>query len=399
VSARDKVAGHVFISYVREDSDRVDKLQRTLQAAGIPVWRDSADLWPGEDWRIMIRRAITDNALVFMACFSRASLARGKSYQNEELTLAIEQLRLRSPHDPWLIPVRFDRCEIPDRDIGGGRTLTSIQRADLFGRGAEESAARLTASVLRILGVGALSQTGKHTPDKAVPSIAPRHPARRRPNPPGGAPWWTAFDLNSYFPKGWQEEIIAVATESDFRAFPRTPILSREGAEVARIERGRVHADTVRQRLPWLCQLYRSAFVELASEVCGEPAEAALDDRYGVVLDVQRGTGMRFECHVDSNPLTGVVFCTEHPAGGGELVFGHDPTASSVEEVERDCSAIRPQAGQLIFFDGRTFPHYSRVLLSEHDMRIVAVMNFYTQSWPEQSRLRTDLNRHLYGDE
>jgi hypothetical protein len=119
----EQVTGHVFISYVSEDSYRVDRLQRALQSAGIPVWRNTVDLWPGENWRLKIRRAISDNALVFIACFSNASLTRGKSYQNEELALAIEQLRLRSPDDPWLIPVRFDECEIPDRDIGGGSTL------------------------------------------------------------------------------------------------------------------------------------------------------------------------------------------------------------------------------------------------------------------------------------
>jgi WD40 repeat protein len=145
------LSGHAFLSYVREDSGQVDQLQRTLEAAGIPVWRDTADLWPGEDWRMKIRSAITDNALVFIACFSQASLDRGKSYQNEELTLAIEQLRLRSPDDPWLIPVRFDDCDIPDRDIGGGRTLTSIQRADLFGDRFDEGAPKLVAAILRIL--------------------------------------------------------------------------------------------------------------------------------------------------------------------------------------------------------------------------------------------------------
>jgi hypothetical protein len=144
-------AGHAFISYVREDSRNVDHLQRTLQAAGIPVWRDTANLWPGEDWRAKIRRAITDNALVFLACFSQTSLSRRKSYYNEELTLAIDQLRLRPPDDPWLIPVRLDECEIPDRDIGGGRTLRSIQRADLFGDRSLEGAERLVAAILRIL--------------------------------------------------------------------------------------------------------------------------------------------------------------------------------------------------------------------------------------------------------
>ena len=152
MSRRGNVTGHVFISYVREDSHRVDELQRTLQDAGIPVWRDTADLWPGEDWRAEIRRAITDNALVFIACFSCASLARGKSYQNEELTLAIEQMRLRRPDEPWLIPVRFDECEIPGRDIGGGRTLASIQGADLFGDRSDDGAARLVEAVLQVLG-------------------------------------------------------------------------------------------------------------------------------------------------------------------------------------------------------------------------------------------------------
>ena len=147
-----QVAGHVFISYVREDSDHVDRLQRALRAAGIPVWRDTADLWPGEDWRTKIRAAITRNTLVFLGCFSSRSLARAKSYQNEELILAIDQLRLRPPEYPWLIPVRFDDCQIPDRDIGAGRTLTSIQRADLFGDHYDQAAQRLIAAILRILG-------------------------------------------------------------------------------------------------------------------------------------------------------------------------------------------------------------------------------------------------------
>ena len=152
VARPNEIAGHVFISYVREDSDRVDRLQRILEAAGIQVWRDTADLWPGEEWRLKIRSAITDNALVFIACFSEASLARRMSYQNVELALAIEQMRSRRPDDPWLIPVRFDECDIPDLDIGGGRTLRSIQRADLFGDRSGDGAARLVAAVRRILG-------------------------------------------------------------------------------------------------------------------------------------------------------------------------------------------------------------------------------------------------------
>ncbi len=39
---------HAFISYVREDSGEIDALQKMLEAAGIPVWRDTTSLWPGE---------------------------------------------------------------------------------------------------------------------------------------------------------------------------------------------------------------------------------------------------------------------------------------------------------------------------------------------------------------
>lgn len=58
---------HAFISYVREDADEVDKLQEDLEAAGIRVWRDTSELWPGQDWRAEIRRAIKDSALAFIA--------------------------------------------------------------------------------------------------------------------------------------------------------------------------------------------------------------------------------------------------------------------------------------------------------------------------------------------
>jgi hypothetical protein len=208
---------------------------------------------------------------------------------------------------------------------------------------------------------------------------------------------WTTFDVSNLLPADWQQDVATVAVNADFREFPRTPILSREAVDVARISRGRVHASQVRERLPWLYRFYRGYFLDLASQAHAERVVPALDDRYGIVLNVQRGTSMRFECHVDSNPLTGLLFCTDHqPGTGGDLVFAHDPAASDVEAVEKDCSVLWPHAGQLIFFDGRQYPHYARALVSETDVRIVAVMNFYTDSCPESTRPPT-LNHHLFG--
>ncbi len=148
------VQGHAFISYVHEDSSQVNWLEGKLKAAGIPVWRDKTALWPGEDWKAKIRLAITQDALAFIACFSEHSVARARSFQNEELVLAIEELRRRRPGDSWLIPVRLGDVDIPDIDIGAGRTLGSFHRADLFGKQADEGADRLIAAVLRILRPG-----------------------------------------------------------------------------------------------------------------------------------------------------------------------------------------------------------------------------------------------------
>jgi hypothetical protein len=204
-------------------------------------------------------------------------------------------------------------------------------------------------------------------------------------------------DVSGLLPEGWREDIGAVAEKADFRAFPRTPILSREAPDVSHVERGRVDAETVMEHLRWLYKFYRNEFLELAAEAREEPIDAADDDRYGVVLNVQRGKTMRFECHVDSNPVTGILFLTDHPSGGGELVVSHDPDAVGVAGIERDCVPIEPKAGQIVFFDGKTHPHYARRLLDESDVRVVAVMNFYTRSYPESTR-PPELNRHRFGD-
>lgn len=190
---------------------------------------------------------------------------------------------------------------------------------------------------------------------------------------------------------------MAVAADADFRDFPRTPPLTREAPEVSHISRGRVHADQVLSRLPWLNTLYRDEFLELAQQAWGpEPVTTAADDRYGVVLNVQRGTSMRFECHIDSNPLTGLLFLTDHQQGG-ELAFARDPAAVGREAIDQDCSIIWPLAGWLVFFDARYHPHYARPLASPSDIRVLAAMNFYTRSSPESHRPK-ELNRHLYRD-
>ena len=143
---------HAFVSYVREDIDAVNQLVSVLHAASIPVWKDTENLWPGEDWQQKIREAIENGSLAFIACFSRSSTQKAKSYMNAEMNLAVDQIRLMRPGHIWLLPVRLDDCELPFFDLGGGRTLNSLQRIDLFGPKRETNLARLISAVTSVFG-------------------------------------------------------------------------------------------------------------------------------------------------------------------------------------------------------------------------------------------------------
>jgi hypothetical protein len=177
--------GHAFISYVREDGRRVDRLQKLLEASGVPVWRDTGYVRPGEDWRAKIREAIAADSLAFVACFSKYSENRERSYQRDELLLAIEQLRQRSPDRPYLLPVRFDDCPIPDWDIGGGRTLSSLQWVDLFGRQWQSNAEKLVEGVQYILRPVSTDGRGRRRTAKQEPVMAGPVAGESRENRPG----------------------------------------------------------------------------------------------------------------------------------------------------------------------------------------------------------------------
>ena len=122
---------HVFISYVREDKHEIDRIVDDLKARRVKVWVDRERIGPGERWEIKIRTAIERGAS-FLACFSSAFFNRDRSYMNEELHLAIDELRKRPIERKWFIPVRLSDCSLPEIPIGSGQTLAAIQCVDLF---------------------------------------------------------------------------------------------------------------------------------------------------------------------------------------------------------------------------------------------------------------------------
>jgi TIR domain len=125
------MSAHVFLSYVRENSALIDRLKDDLAARGAQVWLDRDILEPGARWRAEIRRAIRKGKF-FIACFSSEYVARDDTWMNEELTLAIEELRKRPIDRTWFIAVKLSPCEIPEREIGAGQTLRDLQHLELY---------------------------------------------------------------------------------------------------------------------------------------------------------------------------------------------------------------------------------------------------------------------------
>lgn len=120
----------VFVSYVHQDKEVVDRLCEVLKWNGVRVWLDREMLLPGVKWKTAITEAIRSGTF-FLSIHSHQREKRDRSYINEELSVAIEEIRLRPSTKPWLIPVRLDDSKIEPRPIGAGETLLDLQICDL----------------------------------------------------------------------------------------------------------------------------------------------------------------------------------------------------------------------------------------------------------------------------
>ena len=116
----------VFLSYAREDRIRVRRLYSRLRNDGYAPWMDDRALMPGSEWKAEIRQALQDSDAAII-CFSRYSIAKN-GYVNVEIREILELAATRPFGRIFLIPVRLDDCELPDR------IRDTYQHADLFVR-------------------------------------------------------------------------------------------------------------------------------------------------------------------------------------------------------------------------------------------------------------------------
>ena len=116
----------VFLIYAHSDKETVRKLHQRMVRDGIEAWLDARNLQPGQDWQQEIRRAILKSERV-VVCLTRA-FSKQPGYRHEELKLALEKARLLDEGSIFIIPVRLERCSLPD-------SLRHLQRVDLFETG------------------------------------------------------------------------------------------------------------------------------------------------------------------------------------------------------------------------------------------------------------------------
>jgi hypothetical protein len=130
----------VFISFVRTNRAKVERLARILREYGILVWLERDQIAPSGNWQSVIRDAIREGAF-FIACFSNQYNARKKMRMNEELMEAIDELRQRPMERSWFISVVLNNCTIPNWSIGSGNSLLNLECVDIsqdWGKGVQD---------------------------------------------------------------------------------------------------------------------------------------------------------------------------------------------------------------------------------------------------------------------
>jgi len=118
-----EATAQIFLSYAREDGEKVEGLYQKLSAAGLKPWMDKKDILPGEKWALAIQKAIRCSDF-FLVCLS-ANSVRKRGWVQREMKQALDLWQEKLEDDIYLIPVRLEDCEAPE-------SLRDFQWVNLF---------------------------------------------------------------------------------------------------------------------------------------------------------------------------------------------------------------------------------------------------------------------------
>jgi len=113
----------IFLSYAREDEEKVKELYQKLSDVEFKPWMDKKDILPGEKWGLVIQQAIRDSDF-FLVCLSANSVSK-RGWVQREMKQALDIWQEKLDSDIYLIPVRLEDCEAPE-------SLRDFQWVNLF---------------------------------------------------------------------------------------------------------------------------------------------------------------------------------------------------------------------------------------------------------------------------
>ncbi len=114
-----------FLCYAKENSADVREFRERLKAEHwIDPWFDEEDILPGEMWEGSVTEAVHNSHAVII--FLSSVAVRSEGFFQVELKLALDAAAEKPDGTIFIIPIRLDACEVPER-------LQPYQYVDYFG--------------------------------------------------------------------------------------------------------------------------------------------------------------------------------------------------------------------------------------------------------------------------
>lgn len=101
----------IFLSYVKEDRERVLPFYDLLSSHGHDPWMDCKKIIGGQDWDYEIRRALDRSEIVVVFISNNSIDKRG--YAQREIKLAIDKYEERLTGDIYIIPIQLEPGDFP----------------------------------------------------------------------------------------------------------------------------------------------------------------------------------------------------------------------------------------------------------------------------------------------
>jgi len=114
-----------FLCYAKENSTAVREFRERLRAeTWIDPWFDEEDILPGQKWEGSVVDAVHNSHAVIV--FLSSIAVRKEGFFHKELKLALDAAAEKPDGTIFIIPIRLDVCDVPER-------LLPYQYVDYFG--------------------------------------------------------------------------------------------------------------------------------------------------------------------------------------------------------------------------------------------------------------------------